>query len=249
MTYLGHSGQWRSVKCDEALWFTKSGGLVHYKSLACVCVFLFLVLVFVCLFFFIRQQSDELRHKAATGSHYCCYAPVLHWFCVVISSILVQDKTGKAWTSGSGDGGLRRITYLSANYVQWNSFNIKCVHMGPVGHMIQFVLSVAFNIIDQCKGHENMKNTLGYQGSCQWHSGGGGGAECSTPSWHLSPGNFCWGTGKIEARKKLIRTRKEGKVGNLKWKGKKCLKISREFFFFLAFCLLKPLKFVWGPPK
>ena len=33
-----------------------------------------------------------LRHTVVTGSRYCCYAPVLHWFCVVIDSIVVQDR-------------------------------------------------------------------------------------------------------------------------------------------------------------
>ena len=32
------------------------------------------------------------RHTVATGSRYCCYAPVLHWFCIVIGSIVVQDS-------------------------------------------------------------------------------------------------------------------------------------------------------------
>ena len=32
------------------------------------------------------------RHTVVTGSRYCCYAPVLSWFCVVIGSIVVQDR-------------------------------------------------------------------------------------------------------------------------------------------------------------
>ena len=38
---LGHSGQRTSVKCAEAAWNYKSGGVVHLKSSAvfvCVCV-------------------------------------------------------------------------------------------------------------------------------------------------------------------------------------------------------------------
>ena len=38
------------------------------------------------------SPAKWLRHKVVTGSRYCCYAPVLHWFCVVIGSIVVQDR-------------------------------------------------------------------------------------------------------------------------------------------------------------
>ena len=46
---LGHSGQRTSVKCAEAAWNYKSGGVVHLKSPAgfvCVCVW---VCVCVCV--------------------------------------------------------------------------------------------------------------------------------------------------------------------------------------------------------
>ena len=40
----------------------------------------------------LNLPAKWLRHTVVTGSHYCCYAPVLHWFCVVIGLIVVQDK-------------------------------------------------------------------------------------------------------------------------------------------------------------
>ena len=53
------------------------------------------------------------RHTVVTGSRYCCYAPVLHWFCAVIGttvgSVRSWFKTGKLC-----NGVLWRIT-LSAN--------------------------------------------------------------------------------------------------------------------------------------
>ena len=37
----------------------------------------------------IRLESDDIIQY---GSHYCCYTPVLHWCCVVIGLIVVQDR-------------------------------------------------------------------------------------------------------------------------------------------------------------
>ena len=31
-------------------------------------------------------------HAVVTDLRYCCCAPVVHWFCVVIASIVVQDR-------------------------------------------------------------------------------------------------------------------------------------------------------------
>ena len=60
---LGQGGQRTSVKCAEAAWNYKAGGIVHLKSPAFfvfvfVCLFIclfwvFFVFVFVCLFFFL----------------------------------------------------------------------------------------------------------------------------------------------------------------------------------------------------
>ena len=33
LVFLGHSGQQTSVMCADAIWITKSEGIVHYKSL------------------------------------------------------------------------------------------------------------------------------------------------------------------------------------------------------------------------
>ena len=38
-----------------------------------------------------RTLDKQFRHTVVTGSRYCCYTPVLHWFGVVIGSIVVQD--------------------------------------------------------------------------------------------------------------------------------------------------------------
>ena len=63
---------------------------------------------------YICWQSDDVIH-VVTGSRYCCFAPMLHWFCVVISLIVFQDRQGaKVWTRRPGNGGLWRVT-LSTN--------------------------------------------------------------------------------------------------------------------------------------
>ena len=36
--------------------------------------------------------SKVITSQVVTGSLYCCYAPELHWFCIVIGSIVVQDR-------------------------------------------------------------------------------------------------------------------------------------------------------------
>ena len=72
------------------------------------------------------------------------------------------------------------------------------------------------------------------------------------------PGNFCWPTGKKEARKKGKRGENgEEKKENCKKEGGKLKeegKLQNEertffFFFFFAFHFSKPLKFVLGLPK
>ena len=52
-------------------------------------------------------------NTVVSGWHYCCYAPVLHWF-FMLWSIRSWFKTGNARTGRPGNGGLWRIT-LSVN--------------------------------------------------------------------------------------------------------------------------------------
>ena len=58
---LGHCGQRTSVKCAEAAWNYKAGGIVHLKSPAFFCFVLFCF--FVCLFFFITIHWYSLNVK------------------------------------------------------------------------------------------------------------------------------------------------------------------------------------------
>ena len=71
--------------------------------------------------------------------------------------------------------------------------------------------------------------------------GGGRGAEC--PPRDFWPGNFCWRTGKKQARKKGKRGENwEEKVENLKLKQQNVIKRGEDlffFFFFFCFSLLK----------
>ena len=92
----------------------------------------------------------------------------------------------------------------------------------------------------------------------QWRNkrggGGRGGRVLPRDFWQ---GNFCYPTGKKEARKKGERGenwegRKENykrEGGKLKTEGGKVTKWGGYFFFFFAFNFSKPLKFVLGLPK
>ena len=76
---------------------------VDYKYMESNTVFNFFALSLV------YSTAKWWRHTIVTGSCYCCYAPVLHWFCVVIGSIVVQDSN--AWTGWPGKGGLWRMIF------------------------------------------------------------------------------------------------------------------------------------------
>ena len=43
----------------------------------------------------IYMKNNSPHNTVVTGSHYCCYAPVLHCFCVVIGSIMVHKRQVK----------------------------------------------------------------------------------------------------------------------------------------------------------
>ena len=88
---------------------------------------------------------------------------------------------------------------------------------------------------------------------------GGGGQSAPRDFWL---GNFCWLTGKREARKKgrmeqKRRKIKKGKVENWKWKEEKLLNEERTFFFFffffkfiyLFFSLFKTSEICFGSTK
>ena len=74
------SGKWTNegniCRCDLKGNFYQ----VLVKQLDCEYAFLTLIC----------QRSE--RHTVVTGLRYCYYAPLLHWFCVVIGSIVVQDR-------------------------------------------------------------------------------------------------------------------------------------------------------------
>ena len=88
-------------------------------------------------------------------------------------------------------------------------------------------------------------------------AGGGEWAECP---WYFSPGNFCWPTGKREARKNEEWRRKEGKSKKGRWKienGRgKCYKMRMRkwgkdyffsfLFFFFCFSLFKTTEICFG---
>ena len=80
----------------------------------------------------------------------------------------------------------------------------------------------------------------------QWHNRQGQSAPPPRPNFW--PGNFCWPTGKKEARKKM----EKGGKWRRKENGRR-EKLKNEertfFFFFFAFHFSKRLKFVLGLPK
>ena len=88
---------------------------------------------------------------------------------------------------------------------------------------------------------------------------GGGGAGGRVPPRDFWPGNFCWPTGKKEARKKGVKIEKKEKNcktkgGKLKMEGEKVTNWGEDFFlknFFKYFCfsLFKITKFVLGLRK
>ena len=87
-------------------------------------------------------------------------------------------------------------------------------------------------------------------------AGGGVGMGIRVPPWHFSLGNFCWPTGKREARRKRenAEEKKENwkrKGGKLKMEGRRVTiqNEERTFFFFLLLTFQKPLKFVLGLPN
>ena len=73
------------------------------------------VTIIKCMINSIHDQFNWSTHSVATGSCYCCYAPVLHWF--VLWSVRSWFKIGKAWTGRHGNGGLWRITLSTS----WDS--------------------------------------------------------------------------------------------------------------------------------
>ena len=87
---------------------------------------------------------------------------------------------------------------------------------------------------------------------CVATSGVTGGGR--VPPWQFPSENFCWPTGKTEARKKgkskeSSRKIVKGKVENVKRKGGGSMKWAEDLFFFppcffLFFHFLKPLRFV-----
>ena len=86
----------------------------------------------------------------------------------------------------------------------------------------------------------------------QWHNRQG--AECSPRDFWL--GNFCWPTGKKEAKKKgkgwKIEKKKENckrERGKLKMEGGKVRKWFFFFFFFFCFSLFKTTKICFGSTK
>ena len=85
----------------------------------------------------------------------------------------------------------------------------------------------------------------------QWRNMRGG----RVPPRDFCPGNFCWRTGKKEARKKGKRGENwEEKVENWKWKQKNVRKRGEDlffffFFFFFCFSLLKTTKICFGSTK
>ena len=60
-----------------------------------------------------NSPAKWLFHTVVTGSHYCCYASLLNWFCVVITLVRLWFKTGKACSSRSGNCGLLHNTSLA----------------------------------------------------------------------------------------------------------------------------------------
>ena len=95
----------------------------------------------------------------------------------------------------------------------------------------------------------------------QWRnrgvSGVQGGQSAPRDFW---PGNFCWPTGKKEAREKGVKIEnwlrienKRRKIvregGKLKMESGKVTKCGKDFFFFFACHFSKLLKFVLGLPK
>ena len=56
----------------------------------------------------INSIDQRATHSVATGSRYCCYAPVLHGF--VLWSVRSWFKAGKAWSGRHGKRRLWRIT-------------------------------------------------------------------------------------------------------------------------------------------
>ena len=57
------------------------------------------------------SPAKWLHNPAVTWSRYFCHTTVSHWFCVAISSIIVQDS--KAWSGRPGNGGLQCNTLLT----------------------------------------------------------------------------------------------------------------------------------------
>ena len=85
--------------------------------------------------------------------------------------------------------------------------------------------------------------------SMQWRNTGGGGGGQSAPR-HFSPENFCWPTGKREARKKGKIERKKGKSTKGRWKiekgTRKSYQMRRRHFFFFSFTLFKTTEMCFG---